>query len=83
MDDWLEDRATRQERRQPLNPDTHNSLITRTPLRGVGMNSISVFLSDSPAILPIIFGVLVTAISVAGGYAYQVNKAINTKSYNF
>ncbi|MGP5144514.1 hypothetical protein ACTXPD_19005 [Vreelandella alkaliphila] len=43
------------------------------------MNSISVFLSDSPAILPIIFGVLVVSISVAGGYAYQVNKAIDAK----
>ncbi|WP_193084730.1 hypothetical protein [Halomonas sp. 3F2F] len=43
------------------------------------MNSISVFLSDSPAILPIIFGVLVVAVSVAGGYAYQVNKVIEAK----
>ena len=41
------------------------------------MNSISVFLSDSPAILPIVFAVLLTAVSVAGAYAYRVNKQIN------
>ncbi len=43
------------------------------------MNSISVFLSDSPAILPIIFAMLLTVVSVAGAYAYRANKKIDKK----
>lgn len=43
------------------------------------MNSISVFLSDSPALLPIVFAVLVAVVSVAGGYAYWANKQINAE----
>ncbi len=41
------------------------------------MDSISLFLSDSPVILPIIFTVLVSAMVVAGSYAYRVNKQID------
>lgn len=41
------------------------------------MNTISVFLSDSPAILPIIFTMLVSVMAVAGSYAYRVNKQID------
>ncbi|MGP9680292.1 hypothetical protein ACT3TC_16875 [Halomonas sp. AOP27-A1-41] len=43
------------------------------------MNVIDALISGTPVILPIIFGVLVVSISVAGGYAYQVNKAIDAK----
>lgn len=54
-------------------------LTIRSPERGKRMNSISVFLSDSPAILPIIFAMLLTVVSVAGAYAYRANKKIDKK----
>ena len=43
------------------------------------MNVIDALMSGTPVILPIIFIVLVSATTVAGIYAYRVNKQLNKK----
>ncbi len=43
------------------------------------MNVIDALMSGTPLILPIIFTVLVSATTVAGIYAYRVNRQLNKK----
>lgn len=43
------------------------------------MNVIDALMSGTPVILPIIFTVLVSATTVAGVYAYRVNRQLNKR----
>ena len=43
------------------------------------MNVIDALISGTPLILPIVFTVLVSVATVAGIYAYRVNKQLNKK----
>ncbi len=43
------------------------------------MNVIDALMSGTPVILPIIFTVLVSATTVAGIYAYRINRQLNKK----
>lgn len=43
------------------------------------MNVIDALMSGTPVILPIIFTVLVFATTVAGIYAYRINRQLNNK----
>lgn len=43
------------------------------------MSFIDTLMSGTPVILPIIFTVLVSATTVAGIYAYRINRQLNKK----